>query len=29
METGRITIEGPAAELKSNENVQKAYLGLD
>ena len=29
METGRITLEGPAAELKSNERVQKAYLGLD
>ena len=29
METGKITLEGPAAELKSNERVQKAYLGLD
>jgi len=29
METGRITLEGPAAELKTNEAVQKAYLGLD
>jgi branched-chain amino acid transport system ATP-binding protein len=29
METGRITLEGPAADLKSNEAVQKAYLGLD
>jgi branched-chain amino acid transport system ATP-binding protein len=29
METGRITPEGPAADLKSNEAVQKAYLGLD
>jgi branched-chain amino acid transport system ATP-binding protein len=29
METGRITLEGPAAELKSNERVQKAYLGLE
>ena len=29
METGRITLEGPASELKSNERVQKAYLGLD
>jgi branched-chain amino acid transport system ATP-binding protein len=29
METGRITLEGPAAELKTNERVQKAYLGLD
>ena len=27
METGRITLEGPAAELKTNEAVQKAYLG--
>jgi branched-chain amino acid transport system ATP-binding protein len=29
METGRITLEGPAAELKTNEAVQKAYLGLE
>ena len=29
METGRITLEGPASELKNNEAVQKAYLGLD
>jgi branched-chain amino acid transport system ATP-binding protein len=29
METGKITLEGPAAELKNNEAVQKAYLGLD
>ena len=29
METGRITLEGPAASLKTNEAVQKAYLGLD
>jgi len=29
METGRITLEGPAAELKTNAAVQKAYLGLD
>ena len=29
METGRITLEGPASELKTNEAVQKAYLGLD
>ena len=28
METGQITLEGPAAELKVNERVQKAYLGL-
>jgi len=29
METGRITLDGPAAELKTNAAVQKAYLGLD
>jgi branched-chain amino acid transport system ATP-binding protein len=29
METGRITLEGPASELKTNAAVQKAYLGLD
>ena len=29
METGRITLDGPAAELKTNPAVQKAYLGLD
>jgi branched-chain amino acid transport system ATP-binding protein len=29
METGAITLAGPAAELKTNERVQKAYLGLD
>ena len=29
METGQITLEGSAAELKTNERVQKAYLGLD
>jgi branched-chain amino acid transport system ATP-binding protein len=29
METGRIMLAGPAAELKTNEAVQKAYLGLD
>ena len=29
METGLITLEGPAASLKTNEAVQKAYLGLD
>ena len=29
METGKITLQGPAAELKTNEAVQKAYLGLD
>ena len=29
METGTITLSGPAAQLKSNEAVQKAYLGVD
>jgi branched-chain amino acid transport system ATP-binding protein len=29
METGHIALEGPAAELKTNPRVQKAYLGLD
>ncbi|MSO58071.1 MAG: ABC transporter ATP-binding protein [Thermoleophilia bacterium] len=29
METGRISLSGSAAELKTNERVQKAYLGLD
>ena len=29
METGKITLAGPAAELKTNAAVQKAYLGLD
>ena len=29
METGRITLEGSAASLKTNEAVQKAYLGLE
>jgi branched-chain amino acid transport system ATP-binding protein len=29
METGVITLTGPAGELKSNERVQKAYLGID
>ena len=27
METGRIALEGPAAELKTNEEVRKTYLG--
>jgi branched-chain amino acid transport system ATP-binding protein len=27
METGTIALEGPAAELKSNEQVRKTYLG--
>jgi branched-chain amino acid transport system ATP-binding protein len=29
METGRITLQGEASQLKTNEAVQKAYLGLD
>lgn len=29
METGVIALEGTGAELKSNERVQKAYLGID
>jgi branched-chain amino acid transport system ATP-binding protein len=29
METGQITLSGSAAELKTNERVQKAYLGLE
>jgi len=28
LETGEITLEGPARELASNEEVQKAYLGM-
>lgn len=28
LETGRITISGPAAELKSNPRVQESYLGI-
>ncbi len=27
LETGRITLEGPAAELRTNPEVKKAYLG--
>ena len=27
METGRIALEGPAAQLKTNEQVRKTYLG--
>ena len=27
METGRIVLQGPAAELKTNEQVRKTYLG--
>jgi branched-chain amino acid transport system ATP-binding protein len=29
LETGRISIEGSAADLKTNPSVQKAYLGID
>jgi branched-chain amino acid transport system ATP-binding protein len=29
LETGRVSLEGPAAELKTNPSVQKAYLGID
>ena len=29
METGTITLAGPAGQLKTNEAVQKAYLGLE
>ena len=29
METGRIALEGPAAELKTNEQVRETYLGED
>lgn len=28
LETGHVTLEGPARELASNEEVQKAYLGM-
>lgn len=28
LETGEVTMEGPASELASNEEVQKAYLGM-
>ena len=27
METGRITLEGPRADLMQNDHVKKAYLG--
>jgi branched-chain amino acid transport system ATP-binding protein len=27
LETGRVALEGPAAELKTNEQVRKTYLG--
>ena len=29
METGKIALEGPAKELRQNERVRKAYLGID
>ena len=29
LETGMIALEGPAKELRENEHVQKAYLGID
>jgi branched-chain amino acid transport system ATP-binding protein len=29
LETGTIAIEGPAQELRANERVRKAYLGID
>src|SRR6476660_10429334 len=29
LETGRVALEGPAAELKVNDRVRKTYLGLD
>jgi ABC-type branched-subunit amino acid transport system ATPase component len=29
LETGVIALEGPAKELRENERVQKAYLGID
>ena len=29
METGVIALEGPAKELSQNEQVRKAYLGID
>jgi len=29
METGRIALEGSAAELKTNERVRATYLGED
>jgi branched-chain amino acid transport system ATP-binding protein len=28
LETGEIILEGPAAEMEKNEEVQKAYLGM-
>ncbi len=29
MENGRIVMEGPAADLRSNEDVREFYLGLN
>jgi branched-chain amino acid transport system ATP-binding protein len=29
LETGRIALEGPAKDLRANERVRKAYLGVD
>lgn len=29
VESGRIVLEGPADELRSNEDVREFYLGLD
>ena len=29
LETGKIALEGPAKELRENEQVRKAYLGED
>jgi branched-chain amino acid transport system ATP-binding protein len=29
LQTGRIALEGPAAQLERDENVQRIYLGLD
>jgi len=29
LETGRIALEGPAKELRQNEQVRKTYLGED
>jgi branched-chain amino acid transport system ATP-binding protein len=28
LETGRVTIEGPGAELLANDEVRRAYLGM-
>jgi branched-chain amino acid transport system ATP-binding protein len=29
LQTGRVVLSGPAAEVKENESVRKAYLGED